>query len=77
MVSALAVFLMTACATRTEYVEVRPDCTPPPVPALPELSADDLAPLSDGVYYDVIERDARLQDWALEMRAMLRELCNE
>ena len=76
----LALFLLfvAGCSLipeRTVYVDVEPDCSVPAQPALPELSAEALDPLPDGVYWEVINRDARLQDWALEMRGVLREVC--
>lgn len=62
---------------RTVYVEMAPECAVPPQPSLPEIPAEALDPLPDSVYWDVVTRDARLQDWSLEMRAVLREICNE
>ena len=75
---ALALLFVAGCSLlpeRTVYVDVEPDCSVPAQPALPVLSPEALDPLPDGVYWDVINRDARLQDWALEMRSVLREVC--
>ena len=77
----LALFLLfvAGCSLipeRTVYVDVEPECSVPAQPALPEIPAEALDPLPDDVYWDVINRDARLQDWALEMRAVLREVCS-
>ena len=76
---ALVLLLVSGCSLlpeRTVYVEMEPECSVPSQPALPELSAEALDPLPDDVYWDVINRDARLQDWALEMRNVLREVCS-
>lgn len=72
---ALAAALMAGCATRTEYVEVAPECQPPPLPSLPTVEASALDPLPDAVFHDLREREKRLTDWALEMEAMLEAIC--
>lgn len=75
MIAATAL-AMTACGTtRTVYVE--PECSPPPKPSPPEVSADELAPLPGDVYWRVTRRDKQLEDWGLEQRAMLREVCGD
>ena len=71
--------LVSGCSLipeRTVYVEMEPECAVPARPALPEIPAEALDPLPDDVYWDVITRDARLQGWALEMEAVLREVCD-
>lgn len=73
---ALISLAMTGCATtKTEYVEVRPQCSVPPQPALPQIDGEALAIVLDDVYWALETREKRLTDWALEMRGMLRELC--
>ena len=72
--------LVSGCSLlpeRTVYVEMEPECSVPAQPALPELPAEALDPLPDDVYWDVITRDARLQDWALEMEAILERVCDQ
>lgn len=66
---------MAGCATRTEYVEVSPECQPPPMPALPEVTAADLEPLPDTVFHDLRSREKLLTDWALELEAALEGIC--
>ena len=68
-----AALTMTGCATKTEYVT--PDCDPPPMPAPPEVSGDELSPLDDDVYWRLRERDDALQDAIIERQQMLKELC--
>ena len=65
---------LTGCAT-TEFVEVSPECSVPPVPSPPEIPAEALSTLPDETYWRVRERDAALIDAILERQAMLRELC--
>lgn len=74
----LCAAILSGCALlpeRTVYVPVQPECAVPAKPALPEVPAEALDPLPDSVYWDVVNRDARLQDWALELRAIVREVC--
>ena len=74
-----AVLLVSGCSLipeHTAYVEMGPECSVPAQPALPEIPAEALDPLPDDVYWDVITRDARLQDWALEMEAILERVCD-
>lgn len=71
---ALVVFL-GACATiETRYIS--PDCEVQPRPSLPSVDAGELWDLVGDDVYRVIEtRDARLTDWALELEAGMRVLC--
>lgn len=62
------------CAT-DRMVYVQPECSIPPMPAPPEVTALDLDPLSDDVYWRVLRRDRELTDSLLEHRAVLREVC--
>lgn len=72
----LCAALVASCGTiQTEYIEVRPECTVPPQPALPQVDVDDLDSLPDDVYWRLETREKRLTDWALEMRGMLQKLC--
>ena len=78
--SAVLLLLVSGCSLipeRTVYVEMEPECAVPARPALPEIPAEALDPLPDHVYWDVIHRDARLQDWALEMEAILERVCDQ
>ena len=77
---ALVLLLVSGCSLipeRTVYVEIEPECSVPARPALPEIPAEALDPLPDHVYWDVIHRDARLQDWALEMEVILERVCDQ
>jgi hypothetical protein len=67
--------VLAACAQQPQIIEVRPECTPPPQPALPAVSGDELAALPDDVYWRLEDRERRLADWSLEMQAMLEALC--
>lgn len=67
--------MMGGCAAKTRYIEVRPQCEPPAQPALPKIQGDELRALTDEVYFRLERREKRLTDWALEMRAMLEQLC--
>lgn len=67
---------IAGCETTTEYVYVEPSCTPPPAPGLPIIEAGPLWEAVGQQTYDrLMERERLLVDWALELEAMLVELC--
>ena len=74
LVIVLAGFLTIGCATE-RLVYVQPECTLPPMPAPPEVTALELDPLPDDVYWRVLRREREITDALLEHRAVLRELC--
>ena len=67
---------LTGCATE-RLVYVQPECTLPPMPAPPEVTALELDPLPDDVYWRVLRREREITDALLEHRAVLREVCPE
>lgn len=72
----LCAALLASCANQPpQYIEVQPTCTAPPQPALPQIEGDELEALSDDVYWRLENRERRLVDWALELKAMVDELC--
>ena len=70
--------LTIGCAT-TEYVHITPECSVPPMPAPPEITAPPACPadecLTDETWGQIVEREAALIDSLLEHRAIVRELC--
>ena len=74
----LAVILgVSGCAT-TEYVEVRPQCTPPAQPALPVVDRGELWDALGDAQYRELERYINgVWAWADEQAALLGELCEE
>ena len=68
-----ALLSITAGCATTDY---HAPCSVPPTPKPPTVEAQELDPLPDDVYRRVIERDRQLQDWGLEQRAILIEVCN-
>ena len=71
----LALFAVSGCA-RTEYVEVRPQCTPPSQPALPFIDQGELWDALGDAQYRQLERYINgLWGWADEQGAMLEQLC--
>lgn len=75
MAIVLAVWAMTGCTTTERLVYMQPDCAIPLLPKPPEVSALDLDPLSDDVYWRVLRREREITDSLLEHRAALKELC--
>lgn len=73
----LCAVLLASCASTPEYIEIRPECTAPPQPELPEVQSSELEALTDDVYWRLEDRERLLTDWALEMHGMLDELCGD
>ena len=72
-----ALFAVSGCA-RTEYVEIRPQCTPPAKPALPLLEKGELwQALGDSQYRELERYINGVWAWADEQAALLGELCGE
>lgn len=59
-----ALLLLAGCGSRVEYV--RFNC--PTLPDLPSVTAQELAPISDGVYRNLVERELRLRLYINELR---------
>ena len=72
-----AIFAVSGCTT-TEYIEVRPQCTPPSQPALPAISRGDLWDALGDESYRKLERYVNgLWAYSDEQAALLGELCGE
>lgn len=66
---------VSGCA-RTEYVEIRPQCTPPSQPALPLIDMGETWELLGDARYRELERYINgLWQYADEQAAMLDVLC--
>ena len=77
IMSAALLLALSACST-VEYVEITPQCTPPPSPALPELSKGELWDALGDEQYRALERYVNgLWAYADEQGAMLEVLCND
>jgi len=76
MIAGLAVSgLLAACAS-VEYVEVRPQCEPPPVPALPDISRGALwDALGDSEYRRLEAYINGVWAWGDEQAALLSAIC--
>lgn len=71
----LATFAVSGCA-RTEYVEIRPQCTPPSPPALPLIDMGETWELLGDARYREMERYINgLWAYSDEQAAMLDVLC--
>ena len=72
----LAIFVATSGCASTEYVEIRPKCTPPSPPALPVISMGETWELLGDARYRELERYI-LQLWSFadEQSAMLDVIC--
>lgn len=68
---------VSGCA-RTEYVEIRPQCTPPSQPALPLIDRGELwDKLGDSEYRRLESYINQLWAFSDEQAAMLSVLCGE
>jgi hypothetical protein len=66
---------LSGCATTERLVYTQPDCAIPPLPKPPEVTALELDPLEDDVYWRVLRREREITDSLIEHRAILKELC--
>ena len=70
-----AIFAVSGCA-RTEYVEIRPQCTPPAQPVLPVIDRGELwSALGDEQYRQLERYINEVWQWADEQSALLDVLC--
>jgi len=83
VVTSLLAILATGCTTKTEYVEVSPECSPPPAPAIDLDRAALYEALRAGESKDGLIMYRRTEDtidslidWGKEQRAILREICS-
>ena len=78
LVSALILALtLTACNPQTVREYVKPECSPPERPVLPEIDAQTLYDAVGQDMYDDLLTSNRLRDgYAREMRAMIGVLCS-
>jgi hypothetical protein len=75
LATVVAALITAGCATTERLVYLQPDCAIPPLPVPPEVSATELDPLADDVYWRVLRREREITDSLLEHRAILKELC--
>ena len=72
----LTVILGASGCARTEYVEIRPNCTPPAQPALPQIDRGELWDALGDEQYRQLERYVNgLWAFSDEQAALLNELC--
>ena len=75
LISALMALFVASCTT-VEYVPVKPECTPPPEPVLPEIGRGALWDSVGDTQYRVIETYINeLWRYSDEQAAMLGALC--
>jgi hypothetical protein len=84
--------LITGCAnTTTEYVYIKPECTPAVLAPLPQINKkelwdslglpEQLANLSPkqikahNIYVDLNDREKLIVDWAIENEAIVKQIC--
>jgi len=72
---ALSTSVIAGCTTTTEQQVAKPECGIPPQPVLEQIKSKRLSCLSDEVYWSLMERERKIVDWALEMRATLNAVC--
>src|SRR5699024_2045374 len=73
---ALSGLVMAGCQT-TRTVAITPECVVPPKPVLPLIESSQLETLNDTAYWSLMDRERRIVDWAHEMRATLKALCED
>lgn len=76
MISGLAVLLGVSGCAATEYIEVRPECSVPPSPVLPDISRGDLwDALGDAEYRRLEAYINGVWGYADEAVAVLEVVC--
>lgn len=77
----LTVIAGSGCATKTEYVYIKPECSVPPMVSeadLPNIDVDYVYDnLGTEVAEDLLKRERLIVDSLLEHRAILKEICDE
>ena len=74
--SVLLLSLGIVACTSVQTNNVQPKCYVPVLPSLPAIDGGELFDrIGPDDYYTLSLREKRLTDWALEMEAMLVELC--
>lgn len=72
---ALLCSVILGCAN-TPPAPTPTSCSIPSLASLPEIPASQLSKLDDSAYWALVEREKRITDWALDMRAILLEVCD-
>lgn len=74
----ILILVLPGCQTTTETVFLKPNCEAPPVPALPRINAAELwDSVGQDTYNDLLQREEIIVGWALEMQAIINEVCNQ
>lgn len=71
MMAALAALFLALAGCASRFVPSPAVC--PPVPPLPSISAQELAPLTDDAYRRLVERELRLKEHIGQLRALCEE----
>ena len=69
--AALAALFLALAGCASRFVPSPAVC--PPVPPLPSISAQELAPLTDDAYRRLVERELRLKEHIGQLRALCEE----
>ena len=72
----MTILAISACSSAPELVYVTPKCRVPERPILTAIDAGDLWDSVGQERYDALmTRERRIVDWALELEALLKEVC--
>lgn len=77
LAAVLIVLATVGCSATPERVYVSPQCSVPPQPTVPNIDSEALASVDDETYWRLEERERLLVDWAFELRAILKEVCED
>ena len=73
----LAILVLTGCATAPSPVYVKPRCSAPVLPVLPNVDGGRLWDDVGAEKYNALQRrEEALVGWAASMRAMIGQLCD-
>ena len=67
---------MQGCATKTEYVYVKPHCNIPQLGELPQIDAGELYNLvGSTMYLQLEDRETQIVTWGLRLEAIAKRVC--
>ena len=67
---------LTSCSSTPDVIYLQPQCSVPTLSALPQVDAGELwDAIGDDTYQQLVLREKLIMDWALDIRAIVQEVC--
>ena len=72
----VATLVISGCSSTPDVIYLQPQCSVPTLSALPQVDAGELwDAIGDDTYQQLVLREKLIMDWALDMRAIVQEVC--